>query len=69
MMNNQNSILNHEAKEALLKLKKLQHDPSWVMFCENPCRQFKMHIGNRLLSKGELVIHLPMETLVSKLAS
>lgn len=56
------------AVEALAALKEIEKSPKWQQFSDNPCLMLKMQTENRVMSKGEIKINMPLEELFEKLS-
>jgi hypothetical protein len=60
--------LTKAGEEALKKLKKLVADPKWEQFADTPCLMLKISAENRVISRGEAVVKMPIHELFDKLS-
>ena len=49
------------SKQSIEKLRALIENPKWEKFADKPCAMFKMEIGDRVASRGEALVHYPIQ--------
>jgi hypothetical protein len=51
------------ATEALAKLKDIEKNPKWEQFSDSPCLMLKMSVDERVMSRGETKVKIPIKKL------